>query len=383
MSSKEIPLVKIADFKDAIVNDTFSADMLRVHLNEAEKQQMAAIEKLEDINPDEARHRYYNTPQWGMLKSLRMEMAKGACESETCSESSRLRLHHLNYLRLYREKFSDVQILCAGCHARTKGKKIVTSFCEESNQAKGLSQPEQEPQPMKNGQQHSLLSIIRDLIEIEEIFKACFFKDFENMGYRIHKCKQFTPRKIDDKVFWLMVKQIRKAHVLKFGTEPTQTEKQLRNALSRARLDLTEKKTYIKEYPDGIRTVNKKNRDVIPNKFIYDSMSGYHDMSRFFEIWDPQATGFLDWGDVDNEDDKPDVSRQPDALRVPNVFPDVPEEGVGAREDKTQPDESEAIGSVNIASQIRKDMASDEYKKRMQLAFEDMTLEDLEKVLMS
>jgi len=60
-------------------------------------------------------NQYYKTEHWrNFSKNIRHE--RGKCE--LCGETRRLQVHHKTYRRLYRERKSDVQVLCEECHLK-------------------------------------------------------------------------------------------------------------------------------------------------------------------------------------------------------------------------------------------------------------------------
>jgi len=69
---------------------------------------------------------YLNTPQWQLLRRLKIEEAKGRCE--VCMGKENLQVHHRTYERLFRESLSDLTVLCDACHelyhANDKVRKI-------------------------------------------------------------------------------------------------------------------------------------------------------------------------------------------------------------------------------------------------------------------
>ena len=64
----------------------------------------------------EKRNAYYCSEEWDELRSMVIERADGMCEQ--CGMHDIYAVHHLTYVRLYREKLEDLQGLCEECHER-------------------------------------------------------------------------------------------------------------------------------------------------------------------------------------------------------------------------------------------------------------------------
>lgn len=57
---------------------------------------------------------YLQSFTWHLKRHLRMIYAGHKCE--ICGSRKGLECHHRTYIRLYRERISDLQILCEDCH---------------------------------------------------------------------------------------------------------------------------------------------------------------------------------------------------------------------------------------------------------------------------
>lgn len=62
----------------------------------------------------EKRQRYYCSREWGLKKKAVHARADGICER--CHRNPIAAVHHLTYIRLYREKLEDLQGVCFPCH---------------------------------------------------------------------------------------------------------------------------------------------------------------------------------------------------------------------------------------------------------------------------
>jgi hypothetical protein len=69
---------------------------------------------------NEKRQAYYCSPQWGQLRRQVIERSGGLCER--CDMRRGTAVHHLTYIRLYREKLTDLMHICEACHEYTHGK---------------------------------------------------------------------------------------------------------------------------------------------------------------------------------------------------------------------------------------------------------------------
>lgn len=63
--------------------------------------------------------RYLKTPWWMVFRHIVRKVRRGRCQK--CGSKIGLNVHHLRYYRngrsiLYRERLSDVQLLCRKCH---------------------------------------------------------------------------------------------------------------------------------------------------------------------------------------------------------------------------------------------------------------------------
>ena len=68
---------------------------------------------------------YLRTPHWKRMRRRAIVFANYRCI--TCRSDKRLEVHHLRYRDergrsiLWREKMSDLQVLCHSCHAKVGG----------------------------------------------------------------------------------------------------------------------------------------------------------------------------------------------------------------------------------------------------------------------
>lgn len=78
-----------------------------------------------------AYHKYLKSFTWHLKRHLRMIYAGHKCE--LCGNRKGLQCHHRTYIRLYREKLSDLQILCENCHKLADEKrrysKALQTYC--------------------------------------------------------------------------------------------------------------------------------------------------------------------------------------------------------------------------------------------------------------
>lgn len=58
---------------------------------------------------------YMRSKEWLQLRQERMEQDNFKCTRCGCSDD--LRVHHLNYKRIYKERLSDLITLCKKCHS--------------------------------------------------------------------------------------------------------------------------------------------------------------------------------------------------------------------------------------------------------------------------
>lgn len=74
--------------------------------------------------------KYLQSFTWHFKRWLRLNYAGHKCEN--CGSKRNLECHHLTYIRLYREKLSDLQILCDVCHpiadAQRRRDKAIETF---------------------------------------------------------------------------------------------------------------------------------------------------------------------------------------------------------------------------------------------------------------
>jgi 5-methylcytosine-specific restriction endonuclease McrA len=59
---------------------------------------------------------YIRSPEWKKVRARKLRQVGWKCER--CGRTSYLQVHHLTYDRLGRERLSDLEICCAGCHSR-------------------------------------------------------------------------------------------------------------------------------------------------------------------------------------------------------------------------------------------------------------------------
>lgn len=64
------------------------------------------------------RHVYLHSPHWRVFRARMIERAGRSCEVEGCGfqNTGFLDVHHVNYLRLGKEKPADVLVLCRKHH---------------------------------------------------------------------------------------------------------------------------------------------------------------------------------------------------------------------------------------------------------------------------
>lgn len=56
------------------------------------------------------------------LKKTQMWLLKGSVHCEKCGSKKRLHIHHVTYKRIWRERMSDLQVICSGCHRPGSGR---------------------------------------------------------------------------------------------------------------------------------------------------------------------------------------------------------------------------------------------------------------------
>lgn len=59
-------------------------------------------------------NRYLQSKEWQELRKRKLKSVGNICE--ICEFPYELRVHHLTYERIGREKLSDLQVLCERCH---------------------------------------------------------------------------------------------------------------------------------------------------------------------------------------------------------------------------------------------------------------------------
>lgn len=72
------------------------------------------------VSDKERYHEYLASREWGLLRERVRERCGGVCER--CKKSPMYAVHHLTYIRKYRERLEDLQGLCEPCHAYKHGK---------------------------------------------------------------------------------------------------------------------------------------------------------------------------------------------------------------------------------------------------------------------
>lgn len=63
---------------------------------------------------------YLASRDWGVLREMVMGRCDGICER--CKWKPATQVHHLTYIRKYREQIEDLQAICRQCHEFTHGK---------------------------------------------------------------------------------------------------------------------------------------------------------------------------------------------------------------------------------------------------------------------
>ena len=64
---------------------------------------------------------YYKTAHWQRVRRRKYKQAGGKCE--ICGSTERLETHHIRYSTLWRERNSDLQLLCHAHHGRGSGRR--------------------------------------------------------------------------------------------------------------------------------------------------------------------------------------------------------------------------------------------------------------------
>jgi len=62
---------------------------------------------------------YYRTEWW---RERRKEMIEDSAGCDECGSRKHLQVHHKNYNNLFKEKDSDLVVLCKSCHEDLHGK---------------------------------------------------------------------------------------------------------------------------------------------------------------------------------------------------------------------------------------------------------------------
>jgi hypothetical protein len=83
----------------------------RLHFNKGKKKNRQRITK-KQIVVDYSK--YLRSSWWKKRRAKAIEDAGNKCQN--CSETKQLRVHHVSYLRLYRERRKDLLVLCERCH---------------------------------------------------------------------------------------------------------------------------------------------------------------------------------------------------------------------------------------------------------------------------
>lgn len=64
---------------------------------------------------------YLSSPEWRIKRSLVLKRANGICEG--CGITKATQVHHLTYVRLYKEMLFDLVAICDDCHQSLHEKK--------------------------------------------------------------------------------------------------------------------------------------------------------------------------------------------------------------------------------------------------------------------
>lgn len=59
---------------------------------------------------------YLKSIHWRTFRKTALQSHGRICKA--CGSMKRLDVHHLNYLRLWKERITDVEILCRKCHKK-------------------------------------------------------------------------------------------------------------------------------------------------------------------------------------------------------------------------------------------------------------------------
>jgi hypothetical protein len=66
---------------------------------------------------------YLCSREWKLKVNKIKVRSKGNCER--CKKNKSSQVHHLTYIRIYKEKLTDLQDLCEGCHKYVSGKSNI------------------------------------------------------------------------------------------------------------------------------------------------------------------------------------------------------------------------------------------------------------------
>lgn len=74
-------------------------------------------------DPEEKRHAYHASREWGLKREAVFTRCHGLCER--CQRHPAEGVHHLTYRRLYNERLEDLQGICHRCHDFIHGRSSV------------------------------------------------------------------------------------------------------------------------------------------------------------------------------------------------------------------------------------------------------------------
>ncbi len=77
-------------------------------------EEIMRLAKFDGDTPKDAYLAYLESAEWKERRREHIRIADGKCQ--ICNSSDRLQVHHRSYERLGRELFSDLVVLCKGCH---------------------------------------------------------------------------------------------------------------------------------------------------------------------------------------------------------------------------------------------------------------------------
>ena len=84
------------------------------------------------MNAAEYQH-YLKTRHWKTTREKKLKLENYTCEY--CKKRENLEVHHLTYIRLYRELMTDLAVLCDNCHHQIHhSKDFYDSFFELKNE---------------------------------------------------------------------------------------------------------------------------------------------------------------------------------------------------------------------------------------------------------